>query len=70
MMKACNFYKQVVHYCPGIGYAYVQYMFLLVYFWQMSEQILSCADMSPNTFQSVFHALYTYVHMYVASSIV
>ena len=23
----------------------------------MSEQILSCADMCPNTFQSLFHAL-------------
>ena len=26
--------------------------------WKMSEQILSCADMCPITFQSLFHALY------------
>ena len=37
----------------------LQYKFLLMsgHFWNMSEQILTCADMCPNTFQSSFHAL-------------
>ena len=37
----------------------LQYVFLLMsdHFWQMSEQILSCADMCLSTFQALFHTL-------------
>ena len=37
----------------------LQYIFLLMsdHFWKMSERILSCADMYPSIFQSLFHAL-------------